>query len=114
MSGDRGIEHDGRRIALDERGYLREPADWDRDLATRMAAADGIELGPAHWEVIDFLRTYHAEYGLSPPMRLLVRELSARIGGERGSSRALYRLFPDGPARQAVRYAGLPRPLSCI
>jgi tRNA 2-thiouridine synthesizing protein E len=114
MSGARGIEHAGRRIALDERGYLREPADWDRGLAVAMAAADGIELGPAHWEVIDFLRAYHAEYGLSPPMRLLVKELSARIGGERGSSRALYRLFPDGPAKQAVRYAGLPRPLSCI
>ena len=47
-------------------------------------------------------------------MRLLVRELAGRIGAERGSSRQLYRLFPQGPARQACRYAGLPRPLSCI
>ncbi len=114
MNGGREIAFRGRRIALDERGYLRDPADWDRELAAHLAAADGIELGPAHWQVLDFLRDYHAEYGLSPPMRLLVRELAARIGGERGSSRALYRLFPEGPAKQACRYAGLPRPLSCI
>ncbi|MCE3003661.1 MAG: TusE/DsrC/DsvC family sulfur relay protein [Xanthomonadaceae bacterium] len=114
MSGAREIAFEGRTIALDERGYLRQPDDWSEALATHLAAADGIELGPAHWEVLRFLRAYHADYGLSPPMRLLVRELSARIGGERGSSRALYRLFPEGPAKQACRYAGLPRPLSCI
>jgi tRNA 2-thiouridine synthesizing protein E len=114
MSAPRQLAFEGRMIALDERGYLREPADWSEALAAHLAAGDGIELGAAHWEVLRFLRDYHAEYGLSPPMRLLVRELSARIGGERGSSRALYRLFPEGPARQACRYAGLPRPLSCI
>jgi tRNA 2-thiouridine synthesizing protein E len=114
VSAARSIVFDGRTIALDERGYLRDPADWDEALALHLAAADGIALGEAHWEVLRFLRGYHAEYGLSPPMRLLVRELASRIGAERGSSRQIYRLFPDGPAKQAVRYAGLPRPLSCI
>jgi tRNA 2-thiouridine synthesizing protein E len=114
MSAPQSTCFEGRTIALDERGYLRDPGDWSEALARHLAAVDGIELGAAHWEVLHFLREYHAEYGLSPPMRLLVRELAGRIGAERGSSRQLYRLFPQGPAKQACRYAGLPRPLSCI
>jgi tRNA 2-thiouridine synthesizing protein E len=47
-------------------------------------------------------------------MRLLVRELAQRLGAEKGQSRYLYRLFPEGPAKQACRYAGLPKPVSCI
>ena len=43
-----------------------------------------------------------------------VREFGQRFGPDKGSSRYLYRLFPDGPARQACRYAGLPKPVSCI
>jgi tRNA 2-thiouridine synthesizing protein E len=108
------IEFEGRRIALDERGYLRCLDDWTEALATHLARGDGIELSAAHWEVLRFLRDYYAEYRMSPPMRLLVRELSARRGAERADSRYLYRLFPEGPAKQACRYAGLPRPLSCI
>lgn len=108
------IEFEGRRIALDERGYLRRLDDWDEALAAHLARGDGIELSAAHWEVLRFLRAYYAEYRMSPPMRLLVRELAARLGAERADSRYLYRLFPEGPAKQACRYAGLPRPLSCI
>lgn len=106
--------HAGREIATDARGYLLDRADWSPELARAMAAADGIELGPAHWEVIDFLRDYHDQYGMTPPMRLLVKVLALRLGAAKAESRHLYRLFPDGPARQACRYAGLPRPASCI
>jgi tRNA 2-thiouridine synthesizing protein E len=108
------IGYRGRAIALDARGYLRCLDDWSEGLAEQMAASDGIALTAAHWEVLRFLRDHYAQFQISPPMRLLVRALSARIGAERGASRTLYRLFPDGPAKQAVRYAGLPRPLSCI
>jgi tRNA 2-thiouridine synthesizing protein E len=47
-------------------------------------------------------------------MRALVRLTAARLGEARGTSRYLYRLFPDGPGTQACRYAGLPRPASCV
>jgi tRNA 2-thiouridine synthesizing protein E len=26
----------------------------------------------------------------------------------------LYKLFPEGPAKQATKYAGLPKPARCI
>ena len=47
-------------------------------------------------------------------LRALVPLTRERLGEEKGSSRFLYRLFPDGPGTQACRYAGLPRPLSCV
>jgi tRNA 2-thiouridine synthesizing protein E len=105
---------DGREIALDERGYLARADDWNEPLAAHMAALDGIALGAEHWVVIRFLRRYHAEFRMAPGMRLLLKALAAELGPEWATSRKLYRLFPEGPAKQACRYAGLPKPVSCI
>ena len=116
MAGDdiHVIEIDGRAVETDARGYLRRLEDWSESLGAEMARRDGLELGPEHWEVLHFLRNYYAEFKLAPPMRLLVREIGRRLGADKGQSRYLYRLFPEGPAKQACRYAGLPKPVSCI
>ncbi len=109
-----GFVFEDREIATDARGYLLDRADWSPALAEAMASADGIALSAAHWEVIDFVRAYYDAYAMAPPMRLLVKALGAARGAAKADSRELYRLFPQGPAQQACRYAGLPRPLSCI
>lgn len=101
-------------LRLDARGYLLDGAAWTPEIAVAMAEQDAIALGPEHWEIIGFLREYHAQFGLAPPMRLLVKEIGRQFGPDKASSRYLYRLFPDGPARQACRYAGLPKPTSCV
>jgi tRNA 2-thiouridine synthesizing protein E len=103
-----------RELETDHLGYLTDPGDWDPEVARFMAGEDDINLTPQHWEIIDFLREYYLEYSMAPPMRLLVKAVASRMGEERGNSRYLYRLFPDGPAKQACRYAGLPKPVSCI
>lgn len=103
-----------RRVAVDTRGYLLDANDWNEALAEAMAAADGLTLTPPHWQVLHLLRGYYAEHGTSPAMRVLVRLLAERLGAGCADSRTLYRLFPQGPAKQAARYAGLPRPTSCI
>jgi hypothetical protein len=33
-----------------------------------------------------------------------------KYGEEKGNSRYLFRLFPEGPAKQATKIAGLPKP----
>lgn len=104
----------GDRVPVDEKGYLTDYASWTPEIASAMAAADGIELTPDHWRVLAIFRQYFEQYEVEPPMRALVRRVREEIGEEQGSSRFLYRLFPDGPTTQASRYAGLPRPLSCI
>ncbi len=94
---------DGARLPVDEKGYLHGLADWSPAVASAMAAADGVELTADHWLVLDLFREYFEQYEIEPPMRALVRLVRERLGEEKGSSRYLYRLFPDGPGTQACR-----------
>lgn len=95
-------------------GYLANATDWSPDFAQEMARGDALELTSAHWELIHFLRNYFAEFEMAPPMRLLTKAVAMRLGADKGNSLYLYSLFPDGPAKQGCRYAGLPKPVSCI
>lgn len=105
---------DGRRIAIDEKGYLLDPSAWDLKVAHQMASDDGVTLVEDHLEILRIFRDYFEEYEIEPPMRALVKIAATELGKDKGNSRYLYRLFPQGPTTQACRYAGLPRPLSCI
>ena len=98
----------------DAEGYLRRREDWTPELATALAAADGIELTEAHWEVMRFLQEYYTAYEIAPAIRILTKQIGKRFGPEKGNSRYLYELFPRGPAKQACRYAGLPKPTGCV
>ena len=104
----------GRQIAIDEKGYLLDSSEWDPDVARHMASLDGLELSADHFEIIGIFQAYFEEYEIEPPMRALVKMTTEKLGADKGNSRFLYRLFPGGPIIQACRYAGLPRPLSCI
>lgn len=104
----------GEALPIDDKGYLLDPGLWSPLAAETMAARDGVELEPDHWEVLRIFRDYYDSYEIEPPMRALVKLARERLGEDKGSSRYLYRLFPDGPGTQACRYAGLPRPLSCV
>lgn len=101
-------------VAIDEKGYLLDWQAWIPDVARTMAAADGILLESDHWAVLEIFRKYFKTYEIEPPMRALVKQVRETLGEEKGNSRYLYRLFPDGPGTQACRYAGLPRPVSCL
>ncbi len=108
------IEIDGRFLETDEEGYLQNLSDWSVEVATRMAVEDGIELDENHWEVINFLREYYDEYKIAPAIRILTKAMAKKLGREKGNTRYLYKLFPEGPAKQACRYAGLPKPTGCV
>jgi len=115
---DRQTEHhidvEGKRIDTDEEGYLVHLADWSEALARVMARRDHCELTPAHWEVIHFLREYYNEYHIAPAVRVLTKAIGNKLGPDKGNSKYLYELFPYGPAKQACRYAGLPKPTGCV
>ena len=105
---------DGESVYLDEEGFLLDSCQWTPAVADKLARVHGQQLNQQHWEIILFVQAYHQQYEITPPMRALVRGLKAKLGAEKANSRYLYRLFPDGPAKQATRYAGLPKPVSCI
>lgn len=107
------LDCSGRLIPVDKEGYLENLDDWSPEVAAEIAARENIILTDAHWEVIDLLRAFYAEHGLSPMMRVLVRQMKAAYGPEKGSSIYLLKIFPGYPALLASKIAGLPRPTNC-
>ncbi len=99
---------------LDKDGFLRDSADWDRDVAAALAAAEAITLEEAHWEVLELLRRYYVTYDSAPAMRALVKYCRQELGPDKGTSLYLLKLFPGSPAKVAARLAGLPRPANCL
>ena len=108
------LEFAGKSVEVDEDGYLVNLDDWTKELGEHMASQDGMNLTEAHWEVINFLRDYYAKYQIAPMIKILVKEIGKVMGPEKGNTKYLYELFPDGPAKQACRYAGLPKPTGCV
>ncbi len=105
---------EGQEIATDADGYLKDSQQWSEALAEAIAAKEEITLSPEHWEVVHFVRNFYLEFNTSPAIRMLVKAMANKFGEEKGNSRYLYRLFPKGPAKQATKIAGLPKPVKCI
>jgi TusE/DsrC/DsvC family sulfur relay protein len=108
------IEVNGKSYEVDEEGYLADLNQWDKDIAVEMAKLDDCELTESHWEVINFLREYYEEYQIAPAVRVLTKAIGKKLGADKGNSKYLYELFPYGPAKQACKYAGLPKPTGCV
>lgn len=108
------LDLNGKVIATDEAGYLKNWQDWSPELINIIAKSEGISLTDAHLEVVHFVREFYLEYKTSPAIRALVKAMEKKLGVEKGNSRYLYKLFPDGPAKQATKLAGLPKPVKCI
>jgi tRNA 2-thiouridine synthesizing protein E len=108
------MEFNGREIETDAQGYLKNSTDWQEALAEVIAQQEKIELTEAHWQVIHFVREFYLQYNTSPAIRMLVKAMGQKYGEDKGNSRYLYRLFPQGPAKQATKIAGLPKPVRCI
>lgn len=108
------IELNGKSYEVDEEGYLADLNQWDKDIAVEMAKIDDCELTESHWEVINFLREYYEEYQIAPAVRVLTKAIGKKLGPDKGNSKYLYELFPYGPAKQACKYAGLPKPTGCV
>ncbi|MBM0911850.1 TusE/DsrC/DsvC family sulfur relay protein, partial [Escherichia coli] len=79
--------------------------------AVVVAENQGSTLSPEHREVVRFLRDFYLEFNTSPAIRLLVKAMANKFCEEKGQSRYLYPLVPKGPAKQATKIAGLPKPV---
>ena len=104
------LQVNGKTLNTDEEGYLANLSDWEPEVAQLMAEADECDLSDNHWEVINFLRSYYEEYQIAPAVRVLTKAIGKRLGKDKGNSKYLYQLYPYGPAKQACKYAGLPKP----
>jgi dissimilatory sulfite reductase related protein len=96
----------GKAVEVTDEGYLVNREDWSKEVAADLAKEDGIELSDKHFEVLDYLRKESAA-GTS---------LSIRKVGKSGITdiKGLYKLFPGGPLKYSSKFAGIPKPASCV
>lgn len=108
------FEFEGKTFEVTPTGNLLDLSRWNERVAEHMARKEGIELTSDHWEVLNFLRSFYFEYGITPMVKILMKHMAEEVGPERASRDHLYSLFPKGPSRQGSRIAGLPEPQGCI
>ncbi|WP_438863151.1 TusE/DsrC/DsvC family sulfur relay protein [Neptunicella sp.] len=108
------IDFNQQRIETDKFGYLTNITDWSPELAVEIARLEAIELTEERWEVVNFVREFYLEFNTSPAIRALVKAMAKKFGPDKGNSRYLHRQFPKGPAKQATKIAGLPKPAKCL
>ena len=108
------FEYKGKTYEVTEKGNLLDSSVWDKDLATFLAAKEDIKLTDEHWEILNFMRKFYFEYGVTPMVYMLMKHLQDDLGESKASKVYLYTLFPGGPSRQGSRIAGLGEPQGCI
>ena len=96
----------GVTVQVDDEGYLLDPNQWTEELAREMAKEEGLELTDQHLAVLKFLREKY----------LGGETLTIRAVGKSGivDIKGFYKLFPGAPLKKASKYAGLPKPSSCV
>ncbi|ABK42577.1 DsrC family protein [Magnetococcus marinus MC-1] len=108
------FELNGTTYETDEDGYLVDLGQWNEDVANYLAKEEGIDMTESHWEVVHFLREYYEEYKIAPMIRILTKAIGKKLGKDKGNTKYLYDLYPGGPAKQACKVAGLPKPTGCV
>jgi tRNA 2-thiouridine synthesizing protein E len=97
-----------------EQGFLVKGSDWNEEVANYLARHERIMLTDQHWEIILFIRSYYGQYKHLPNTRAFIKAIAKTLGEDKGNSRYLHRLFPDGPLKYACKLAGLPKPPTCL
>ncbi|MBM7035764.1 TusE/DsrC/DsvC family sulfur relay protein [Vibrio ulleungensis] len=108
------FDYYGTSIDTDAEGYLKDYTQWEEAMIPVLAEQEGIVLTEDHLEIILFVREFYLEFKTSPAVRMLVKAVAKAHGPEKGSSKYLFTLFREGPAKQATKLAGLPKPAKCL
>jgi TusE/DsrC/DsvC family sulfur relay protein len=98
----------GTPVTVNDQGFFTDPAQWREDMAPLLARQEGItELTERHWQVIKFMRREYDTKGTGPTVRVLGKTSGVSV-------KELYQLFPHGPAKEAAKIAGIPKPRGCV
>jgi tRNA 2-thiouridine synthesizing protein E len=102
-----GYVVDGVELETDDDGYLLEP-NYSDEIVKVIAEAEGLTLTDDHLKVVNYMRDQYREHGHTPNFRNMLKDIEDLMPGT--DSKALYDLFPTGPAKQGAKVAGLPKP----
>ena len=109
-----GMKNDTLLQKTTDQGFLINYLEWNEQFAEQLAEQDHIQLSVRHWEIILFIRNYYQQFKHLPNARMFTKAIAKELGGDKGNSRYLHQLFPDGPLKCACKLAGLPKPPSCL
>ena len=102
-----------KTIETDPEGYLLNLDQWDQQVAEAIAEQEGISLSENHWEIIHFIRDFYQTYDTTPAVRALVKR-SKKIRFGKRQLQLPVQIILEGPAKQASKLAGLPKPARCL
>lgn len=102
-----GYVVDGVELETDDDGFLLEP-NYGDEIVNVIAEAEGITLTDEHRKIIQYMRDQYKDHGQTPNYRNMLKDMDEVVPGL--DSKAIYDLFPTGPAKQAAKVAGLPKP----
>ncbi|MCK4840502.1 MAG: TusE/DsrC/DsvC family sulfur relay protein [Methylococcales bacterium] len=105
---------DGNILNTNEEGFLSDINDWNEAVAIEIARLNNVEINELHWEIIFFIRDYYQMFKHLPNARVFTKAIRKEFGEEKGNSRYLHKLFPQGPLKYACKIAGLPKPPTCL
>ena len=109
------FEINGQSYDTDEDGFLLHLDNWSPEVADILAKFEDVEMSEKHWEIVNFLRDYYQEFQIAPAIKILIKEIAKKNDvKKKDASEFLYQLFPAGPAKQACKIAGLPKPTGCV
>jgi len=94
-------------IETDEDGYVLE-ADFSDEIVSVIAEAEGLKMNDERWAVVNYMREQFKEHGHTPSFRNMLKDWEKIRPGT--DSKYLYQQFPEMPAKQAAKVAGLPKP----
>ncbi len=95
-------------IERNEEGFLTNPDDWTKEIAVEIAQSEDIpELSEEHWKIIEFSRANAESSGAAPTLRQITK-------GAGVPTKALFKLFPKGPAKKVAKISGLGKPEGCV
>jgi len=99
------LERAGKKIALDEEGYLVRFEDWSEEVACALAEREGISttcpLTEERMAILRFMRDYFKKFDAFP----MIQKVCKNVGQPRSCA---YDQFMD--PLQAWKIAGLPKP----
>ncbi|MGZ8185233.1 MAG: TusE/DsrC/DsvC family sulfur relay protein, partial [Methylobacter sp.] len=74
-----------------EQGFLVNPADWNHEVAKRLAELNNIQLNEERWEIILFMRDFYNKFKYLPNTRVFTKAVAKELGNNKGNSRYLHK-----------------------
>lgn len=99
---------------LDQDGHLVDYTIWNHEVAQTLAQSLELELSEWHFEILNAVRQFYAQFGHSPATRPLIKFLMKVVSPEINNA-VLQEKFNTGlVARHLSRLAGIPKPANCL